>query len=67
MTDTPVIPAAPEELQAPRLPGQSFGNPGSNWPVQDRVGHKSDYDSYTRSRNLVYKRKITKQKARSKA
>jgi hypothetical protein len=68
LNDTVIIPDAPEELTNPvRSQGQDFA-----WtkPVfADRLapaGHKSDDDSYSRSSNLVYKRKILKQKARMK-
>jgi hypothetical protein len=70
-TDEIIIPAAPDELvpseTAKRLPGQDFGSPGSDYPAPAVAGHKADDDSFYRSRNLVYKRKILKQKARTKA
>jgi hypothetical protein len=66
--DTVIIPEAPEELAEPaRSPGQDFGNPQAVYPAQAAPGHKSDDDSFYRSRNKQYKKKILKQKARSKA
>jgi len=70
MIDNVVIPAAPDELGSPetavRLPGQSFGNPVAQFSKPTAAGHKADDDSFSRSKNKVYKRKITKQKARMK-
>lgn len=47
---------------AHRLAGQDIGNPSASFPLSDRVGHKTDPDSYLRSRKLTYKRKIIAQK-----
>jgi hypothetical protein len=69
MTNGVIIPEAPEELEgpAPRTPGQDFGWTGPVFPVVPvHVGHKADSDSYARSRNKTYKRKIEAQKRRTK-
>lgn len=60
--------APPEPTPLARMQGQDFGatSPVFSGPAL-HPGHKSDSDSFTRSKNAVYKRKITRQKNRKKA
>jgi hypothetical protein len=57
-----------ETVVIPRVQGQDFG---ITMPVfleaEKRLGHRADPNSSERSRNLVYRRKVAKQKARAKA
>lgn len=54
---------APKDTEVRRLPGQDIGYPGIQQVQSDRVGHKADADSYTRSRNKTYVRKVNAQRS----
>lgn len=41
--------------------GTSIGQPRLSWNVPDRVGHIADSESYARSKNKVYRRRIAQQ------